>query len=267
MTDPTGLPDLAPATPVLVGLSGGLDSVVLLHRLAQSQGAREHGLRALHVHHGLHREAERVQPLAGLDGADDHEEPGPQPEGADRSIDLGVGFGRPDLDAVWSEVNALTLEADVDELVSREPRSRDDHRRLSMRDLEAAPVEHDPAPGEGLWLAEEGDVVHGDDQRRVAHRGNREARRVEHVDGQRDLRPAEPMPELIAERTPRPTEVEGLADHALDARCRGPAPEPDDVDARVRQIPAQLDDIATDAAGHRLEQLTDVQADLHPRLR
>ena len=40
----------ANAQPVLVGLSGGLDSTVLLHLLATAG----HDLRAIHVHHGLH---------------------------------------------------------------------------------------------------------------------------------------------------------------------------------------------------------------------
>lgn len=44
--------------PLLVGLSGGLDSVVLLHALASLPEARERGLRAEHVHHGLHPEAD-----------------------------------------------------------------------------------------------------------------------------------------------------------------------------------------------------------------
>jgi tRNA(Ile)-lysidine synthase len=44
--------------PVAVALSGGLDSTVLLHRLAADSAIRAHGLRALHVHHGLHREAD-----------------------------------------------------------------------------------------------------------------------------------------------------------------------------------------------------------------
>lgn len=43
---------------VLVGLSGGLDSSVLLHLLANDAGIRQHGLRALHVHHGLHADAD-----------------------------------------------------------------------------------------------------------------------------------------------------------------------------------------------------------------
>jgi len=43
---------------VLVGFSGGLDSTVLLHLLAASAQARATGLRAVHVHHGLHREAD-----------------------------------------------------------------------------------------------------------------------------------------------------------------------------------------------------------------
>ncbi len=54
-------PELVPAyslpdAPLLVALSGGLDSTVLLHALAQRAPAN--GLRALHVHHGLHADAD-----------------------------------------------------------------------------------------------------------------------------------------------------------------------------------------------------------------
>jgi tRNA(Ile)-lysidine synthase len=42
---------------LLVGLSGGLDSTVLLHALARRGGAAR--LRAVHVHHGLHVDADR----------------------------------------------------------------------------------------------------------------------------------------------------------------------------------------------------------------
>ena len=45
-------------TAVTVALSGGLDSTVLLHRLAAQPAIRRRGLRALHVHHGLHSEAD-----------------------------------------------------------------------------------------------------------------------------------------------------------------------------------------------------------------
>lgn len=44
--------------PLLVAFSGGLDSTVLLHRLALDPATRRHGLRAAHVHHGLHPHAE-----------------------------------------------------------------------------------------------------------------------------------------------------------------------------------------------------------------
>ena len=48
------LPLLPPLpAPVLAGFSGGLDSTVLLHRLAAMPELRALGLRALHVHHGL----------------------------------------------------------------------------------------------------------------------------------------------------------------------------------------------------------------------
>jgi tRNA(Ile)-lysidine synthase len=47
--------------PLLVGLSGGLDSVVLLHALAALPEARSRALRAVHVHHGLHADADAWQ--------------------------------------------------------------------------------------------------------------------------------------------------------------------------------------------------------------
>ena len=49
----------APVTAgVLVGYSGGLDSSVLLHLLAHDTELRRNGLRAIHVHHGLHPDAD-----------------------------------------------------------------------------------------------------------------------------------------------------------------------------------------------------------------
>lgn len=49
----SGLARLTPG-PLVVAFSGGLDSTVLLHALASLAPARERGLRALHVDHGLH---------------------------------------------------------------------------------------------------------------------------------------------------------------------------------------------------------------------
>src|SRR3546814_12215913 len=43
---------------VLVGLSGGLDSVLLLHLLCTQPGILDAGLRAIHVHHGLQAAAD-----------------------------------------------------------------------------------------------------------------------------------------------------------------------------------------------------------------
>src|SRR5687767_1002131 len=54
---PTALREL-PHAPVWVGLSGGLDSSVLLHVLAQHAPARASGLYAVHIHHGLHADAD-----------------------------------------------------------------------------------------------------------------------------------------------------------------------------------------------------------------
>ena len=47
-----------PTAKLVVGFSGGLDSGVLLHALASLKQARAHGLRAIHVHHGLHPDAD-----------------------------------------------------------------------------------------------------------------------------------------------------------------------------------------------------------------
>jgi tRNA(Ile)-lysidine synthase len=44
---------------IVVGFSGGLDSSVLVHALAQIPEARERGLRAIHVDHGLHADSTR----------------------------------------------------------------------------------------------------------------------------------------------------------------------------------------------------------------
>lgn len=54
----SGLAEL-PAKPLLAAFSGGLDSTVLLHALAQSPRARERGLRAVHVDHRLHSDSTR----------------------------------------------------------------------------------------------------------------------------------------------------------------------------------------------------------------
>ncbi|WP_115047398.1 tRNA lysidine(34) synthetase TilS [Xanthomonas arboricola] len=52
------LPPASPPGPVLVAYSGGMDSSALLHLLAASPGYRKTGLRAVHVHHGLHADAD-----------------------------------------------------------------------------------------------------------------------------------------------------------------------------------------------------------------
>jgi tRNA(Ile)-lysidine synthase len=51
-------PPPGPPHAVLVGFSGGLDSSVLLHLLAQGPATAHDGLRAIHVHHGLHADAD-----------------------------------------------------------------------------------------------------------------------------------------------------------------------------------------------------------------
>lgn len=52
------LPPAAAPGPVLVAYSGGMDSSVLLHLLAATPRCRDTGLRAVHVHHGLHADAD-----------------------------------------------------------------------------------------------------------------------------------------------------------------------------------------------------------------
>ena len=46
-----------PPGPLVVAFSGGMDSTVLLHALAGLAGARDRGLRAVHVDHGLHADS------------------------------------------------------------------------------------------------------------------------------------------------------------------------------------------------------------------
>lgn len=48
-----------PAVPLAVAFSGGPDSTALLHALSQLPEARQRGLRALHVDHGLHADSTR----------------------------------------------------------------------------------------------------------------------------------------------------------------------------------------------------------------
>ena len=57
---PLALPALPVETAgaLVVGYSGGLDSTVLLHRLAAEPAMRARGLRAVHVHHGLQAAAD-----------------------------------------------------------------------------------------------------------------------------------------------------------------------------------------------------------------
>ncbi len=50
--------DAASVHPVMVGFSGGLDSTVLLHLLAQAPGRAAGSVRAVHVHHGLQAQAD-----------------------------------------------------------------------------------------------------------------------------------------------------------------------------------------------------------------
>jgi tRNA(Ile)-lysidine synthase len=50
---------VAPGGALVVGYSGGLDSTVLLHALARQPAARQRGLAAVHVDHGLHPDSSR----------------------------------------------------------------------------------------------------------------------------------------------------------------------------------------------------------------
>lgn len=50
--------DPLPDVPVCVAFSGGMDSTALLHALAGNNAVQAHGLRALHVHHGLSADAD-----------------------------------------------------------------------------------------------------------------------------------------------------------------------------------------------------------------
>lgn len=49
----------SPLAPLWVGCSGGLDSTLLMHCAARSETLRARGLAVVHVHHGLHPDADR----------------------------------------------------------------------------------------------------------------------------------------------------------------------------------------------------------------
>lgn len=55
---PRALASLPTDAPLCVGFSGGLDSTVLLHALAHGEARRRQGVRAIHVHHGVHPDAD-----------------------------------------------------------------------------------------------------------------------------------------------------------------------------------------------------------------
>lgn len=55
---PRALASLPTDAPLCVGFSGGLDSSALLHALALDDARRAQGLRAIHVHHGVHPDAD-----------------------------------------------------------------------------------------------------------------------------------------------------------------------------------------------------------------
>ena len=55
-----------PDAPLCVAYSGGLDSTVLLHALAARARSRGQRVRAWHVHHGLHPNAEGYKIMAPL---------------------------------------------------------------------------------------------------------------------------------------------------------------------------------------------------------
>jgi tRNA(Ile)-lysidine synthase len=58
LTPPDLIPTETPGAPLLVAYSGGLDSTVLLHLLADAAAPHGRHVRAIHVHHGLHAQAD-----------------------------------------------------------------------------------------------------------------------------------------------------------------------------------------------------------------
>ncbi len=102
---------------------------------------------------------------------------------------------------------------------------------------------------------------------RELRRWDGQARRVHEVGVEHHTRPAELVPELVAERAAWPAEVDVGPDERLHPCARDAGAEGDDLDVGRGQVAREMDDVAPDAAGDRLEQLADVEAGPHMTLR
>ena len=75
------------------------------------------------------------------------------------------------------------------------------------------------------------------------------------------------MPQLVSERTTWPTEIDTVADQVQHPSVRCAGAETHDIDISGGKILRQVDDVSADPARNGLEELADVEADLHARLR
>ena len=97
----------------------------------------------------------------------------------------------------------------------------------------------------------------------VPRRRHREARGVDDVGLDRDRRPAEAVPQLVAPRCVRPAEIDVSRHRRLPLGGRSAGGERHDLDADLGERGQESVDVPTDPTRHRLEQLADVKGDLH----
>ena len=210
----------------------------------------------------LDRVHDRGEILARLDRADRqhvrrlHAGPG------DGAVDLVGVARRRRVDAERNDCDAVAREALAFELVAGELRRNDHQRRVASCEREAPGVEADAALRRHVRQAQERDVVHRHDERPPADGWDAEAGGVHDVGVDPQPRPLQPVPHLVAQAAPGRTEVDPRDPRrdAARALARG---ERDGLDAVVGEMTQQGYLVATDAAGHGLQQLTGVNGNLH----
>ena len=104
--------------------------------------------------------------------------------------------------------------------------------------------------------------MHGDHERDVAHRRDRQTRCVHDVGLDPDEWSSQPVPQLVAHAAVRRSEVNPRDAMGHPAGSL-PGRERDRLHTELREMAQQRDLVATDAARHRLQQLTSVHRDSH----
>ena len=177
------------------------------------------------------------------------------------SISLG-SRGQRRVHAERREQHVVGRETFAYQFVAREGRRRQHERRFATGDLEAAPVEGSAARCGAIGETHERDVVHRDDQRLRANRGNRQARGVHHIRVDPHDRSPGPVPQLVADAAVRRAEIDPR-NRGGDRPRAGAGGEGHRFDAECGQPGHESTDVEPDPAGNRLVQLSGMDGRAH----